>query len=488
MKKRICALALAALLLTGCGKKPTKPIEQTQSTADYTGVRMLQPGDENGLYCFNREDAPGWLQLCYIDYATRQAVTLCAQPNCTHDSEACTACMPVGPRTKEVQTYADNVWVLDENTILMRYHKTATQDGTEVSEKWLDVADRNGANRRTVWHDAVPDGKLDFDFEGVADEQALYGWVREEKEDSWFRKKGLYRVPLDGGEPELWIPEVGDIDRPLGVIDGKLIVRQEINPYMISEGEEDPNEKYPITDDMTIEEMNEAMHKRDEMYQEIAAAKSTDRKIYAVDLNTRQCTDVFNFDIDVENYSFIVEDDRIWWIADNGTVGWVALDGTTGTLPLQWPEGLEQAYAGNTDEEKPDIQLEWVTDNKMIFTVSQPIVDLPLLGRGCPGQYRYSIDLESGFVTMLPQNFVWDGVTYPGFLWAETPEGFLVNYTVEHVKQMSQYAGDPTENDGYSPRLGLISYEDFFAGKNAWEEIQIDCDLGVNQAFLDRNT
>lgn len=86
MKKRICALALAALLLTGCGKKPTKPIEQTQSTADYTGVRMLQPGDENGLYCFNREDAPGWLQLCYIDYATRQAVTLCAQPNCTHDS------------------------------------------------------------------------------------------------------------------------------------------------------------------------------------------------------------------------------------------------------------------------------------------------------------------------------------------------------------------------------------------------------------------
>ncbi len=287
----------------------------------------------------------------------------------------------------------------------------------------------------------------------------------------------------------MWVPEVGEIDRPLGVIDGKLIMRQEIDPYTIAEGQEDPHEKYPITDDMSVEEMNEAMRKRDEMYQKIAAAKTPIRKIYAVDLATRQCTDVFSFDKDADTYRFVVGENRIWWITETGAVGWVTMDGTTGTLDLQWPEGLEQAYAGNGSdpEDQFTIKPERITQGKMVFSMSLPMKEIPFLGRVCPGDERYAVDLESGVVTPLPQNFIWDGFACPVTLWAETPEGFLLNYTMDRTKQVVQGPGGSVEDYGYRPRLGIATYEDFFAGKKNWDEIRIDCDLNNSPLFLEHN-
>lgn len=467
MKKRICALALAALLMTGCGAKPSASGNPVENTADYTGLRMLQSGDENGFYQFDRNDIPGWRHLCYVDYETKQAVPLCAQPNCTHDSESCQACLPIGPAGEQTMIGTSYVWILDENTILMQYGCGKVENGEQIDETWLDLADRNGSNRRTLLHQESNQGETEFYFSGLADENALYGTMESD---------GLYRLPLDGGKPELWVPELSKLDVILGALDHKLIVSKGVDPYKPGPGQEDPLEKYPITDDMTMEEMEEAMAKRDQMYQEFAASKPTMETLYTIDVNTQKCEELCTWDSAAEpRYDLFVGKNRLWWVTKDAQLGWLDLDGNTGTVNVQWPEDLKEAYANNSPEEKVFVIPEWETCGKLIVNLPQPVTEDPNNGRGSYGSDRYAIDLESGAVTALPQHYL--DLTYesPVNLWAETGKGFLVNYAVEYGKVQDSFMG----NDAASPRLGLISYEDFFAGENAWQEIQLECKLDV---------
>ena len=104
MKKKLCAvLALfPALLLAGCGGQ-NAGAANAPAGAQPAAFSALQrnsgwndgSGSENGFYYIGSDvRGDGSANLMYLDYATMQKVYLCSQPNCSHDTQACTSCLP----------------------------------------------------------------------------------------------------------------------------------------------------------------------------------------------------------------------------------------------------------------------------------------------------------------------------------------------------------------------------------------------------------
>lgn len=142
------ALLLAALLVTillacGCGAAvpgrqnadpasaadPAPADPTTEATPPATGEdngnilalwtqsqNRLSAYTEDGFYFLSHEKyLPGAMNIKYIDFATRQETFLCAVPNCTHDTDACTI------RKWDVRTGKDTVLV-DNMPVGSRQH------------------------------------------------------------------------------------------------------------------------------------------------------------------------------------------------------------------------------------------------------------------------------------------------------------------------------------------------------------------------------
>ena len=102
--KKLLSICLCAALLAACAVAPASgtsatPSQSTQPPAAQEeaaggSLRFSKGesihGDEKGTY-FPLLTAWDKATVCYADYDTRQVVALCADPNCAHDSEACTA-------------------------------------------------------------------------------------------------------------------------------------------------------------------------------------------------------------------------------------------------------------------------------------------------------------------------------------------------------------------------------------------------------------
>ena len=94
--RRAAALAAAlALALCACapGSNPAAGAESPAAADPAAGeLQLLSPGNEQGRYAIGYAGSgpqPHSL-LCWVDYAAAAAAVLCSQPNCTHDSDACT--------------------------------------------------------------------------------------------------------------------------------------------------------------------------------------------------------------------------------------------------------------------------------------------------------------------------------------------------------------------------------------------------------------
>ncbi|WP_418667556.1 hypothetical protein [Allofournierella sp.] len=105
----LCVLA-GVLAFYGCGEKaptnvpvsrPTQELPPHAAMPLYAlqGADGFSTGSGNGEGYFSispviRQNGSG--NLRYTDYATRQTVTLCGQPNCTHSDESCTGWLAPG--------------------------------------------------------------------------------------------------------------------------------------------------------------------------------------------------------------------------------------------------------------------------------------------------------------------------------------------------------------------------------------------------------
>ena len=109
--KRVLAGSVClAVLLCACagrGQTPALPAGSPAPAATAAPLELAPLQDAEGtVYGAAGPDgyysvvstarADGSLNIRYTDYASMQTVYLCAQPNCTHDSESCTSYQPGG--------------------------------------------------------------------------------------------------------------------------------------------------------------------------------------------------------------------------------------------------------------------------------------------------------------------------------------------------------------------------------------------------------
>ena len=193
MKKpavRLAAALLAVMLLAGCaGAKETAGSSDTGSTVPASGamtplhsLTTFWASGPEGAYVTVSRPEYGWNILC-IDYATRTGVPLCSQANCAHDSDGCTAWLPVGWNTQFVLN--DKLYVIC----------SANGDAEELLEM-----DLNGQNRRQV----LPLNSNEiFSAAGVVgNEQYLFFGVEETKPETGWPEYTIRRLDLKTGKLE----------------------------------------------------------------------------------------------------------------------------------------------------------------------------------------------------------------------------------------------------------------------------------------------
>lgn len=145
-------MMLMSGLLTACGRAASNAgpaindsgsiiTEAVQRT--YEPFTMIQPheatnygnGNSKGFYdIFENEDSSK--NVLFVDYGTKEQVYLCAQPNCAHDSEACTSW--IAPTTDNVSVAAT------EDTLFWIF-------SGRYNNSHIDKSDIDGSNRSTIY-------------------------------------------------------------------------------------------------------------------------------------------------------------------------------------------------------------------------------------------------------------------------------------------------------------------------------------------------
>ena len=93
----------------------------------------LSAFDENGFYYLSTEKhLEGAENIKYIDFATRQETFLCANPNCTHDTEACTSYFVTENGACEVFLGYGHLFLLNNSGVEQNVIKMCDQDSSNA--------------------------------------------------------------------------------------------------------------------------------------------------------------------------------------------------------------------------------------------------------------------------------------------------------------------------------------------------------------------
>lgn len=86
-------IAVLSLCMTGCGQKTVAPSGVTGELKQLSGsdgpVEETWAYTENGKYSIDIQDKDAYIE--YIEYATATATYLCADPSCAHNTDSCTS-------------------------------------------------------------------------------------------------------------------------------------------------------------------------------------------------------------------------------------------------------------------------------------------------------------------------------------------------------------------------------------------------------------
>lgn len=215
-KSASTVLSFALLLsLAGCGGVPggpapaASPAPNAQAPEAAAAQTAVQPfaldgtltgagvhsgyGNQDGFYTV-RYAADGTANVMFVDYAAGVETCLCASPNCTHDSEACTSWCGCPANIPDVFPAGDRlVWVYLGNPEYVDEYGDAARCRIEVSG--LD-----GAGRKNVQL-LAPRWQLLYGNICVGQDAvfALASAFRQET-DGVVQERCLLRIPLDGSE------------------------------------------------------------------------------------------------------------------------------------------------------------------------------------------------------------------------------------------------------------------------------------------------
>ena len=417
--KRVFSLALAALLLAGCGStsaasSTTTPAVTAETAAAEASVgsgeplRLLQHGDEKQYYLREGLDnTETWIRYRIVDLGECTDYIPCDVGGCTHDSESCQAVFPYA--------FGSMPWVLDENTLL------AMEYSFDDERTTLFLMDRECHNRREL---ATLDNCNLFTYSDQAytDGKALY--VRGEQND----RDGLYRVDLaDGTLSEIYPFSLGN-SYVVGVIGRTCLIGQSQVTYP------DP------TGDLIAD----------------AQAESTGTKTqFLLNVDTGEMRELRTFSSEdgslnaIETY---VVDDVCY-----------SFNSSTGTLStVDWNTGAEHPI---TDQLPLPSEYESPTDYNIEANLNGWLIfyNLPVIVNAETGEVRQRADL--------PEN-LWNGYGHQPQIFLQLKDRLLVDCRYEpYTRTTLSTDGTPYTIEGDQMYLGLISIDDFLNGVPNYTEV-----------------
>ena len=209
----LCACGCRGSLPTGHGQSASGAVSQPTQAEQPSPIRLLlwrnsAVAARQGVY-FLGYDSPN--VIYYYDEASGLSVPLCSQPNCAHNSDACTA-------------YAAGMLYLmldeeNESQPLYLYRTVDSLDPNEYPKAQIYSMDANGANRtlRLEYQNGLITSAM------AASDEHLYFLASEVDETTQESVVALYQAPLNGSGPKR-LAQYTSSTVLLGAYDQKLIL------------------------------------------------------------------------------------------------------------------------------------------------------------------------------------------------------------------------------------------------------------------------
>lgn len=315
--------ALLALSLAGCGPAGRtgtshSPAGTASDAAPAGGdLTLITNGNDKGLYTniYQSDGTGGGRSLrCWVDYAAATRTVLCAKPNCTHDSDFCTAW--INPEASETD------YLLGDKLLCAGYG----MEGTTLTLRGGDGSDPK--ELYTTADEVVP---------RLTDGSWLY-FEQQTMDDEGGSTNALYRLPLAGGEAR----RLFDLPYQSGSDAGILgCTGREIVLYTFQWGDDPMPEQ---TDGMSQEDYDAALAAWEDSQQ-------GSHRVYTKNVDTGEERELTSWTSQIGSAGSTVAmvEGKIYLLPDQSLGELTAIDpadGKTATIPVAWPfeAGTEEIY------------------------------------------------------------------------------------------------------------------------------------------------
>lgn len=444
MKRKLSGILCLCLLAGVCGCSPAEKSTALPTTGSSGTAENGDAGQEDSLYILSGEterglyhtgEYKGKVRICFVDYETCKDTVLCSKPGCTHDTETCMASPSEGKNIYFVYALRDGGIAYVESN-----------DQNDEGPERICLADADGSNRRVL---ATAQNEQAYLNLLCADQDNLY-FLQSDYEGH----KQLFRVSLEDGTMEaLW--EVPNSTSDLQGVDGRNLIW-----YSFSNNQEEIA-PLTLTEDMTEEEIQQ----EEERYQASLDTLVARYRVYRFSIDTGEEQDLLTWTSSYGSQarSVLWDDSRLYWVESDrpGDLHWTSRDGSSGEAAIQWPEEIISAQ----DADDMAIYMEQMLEGKILLTVFGPW--------GMNQVKRYALEPDRGTLQEIPLQYISNAAEKPVRILGKTENELLVEF--EERANNTEYIdadGLPAKTLTFSYRRGLLSGEDFFAGRPNYREVR----------------
>lgn len=139
--KKLIGIICCCLLL-GCQSQSSQTADVSQSKEDLVNCNQNYSegsGNEKGYYSIKNKDDNNYSNIYYYDYETKQEVYLCNKPECQHLDETCTSFLM--PGISYLYVYNDHIYIANMHGIRRNTLGEWERTGSRITRRNLDGSD-----------------------------------------------------------------------------------------------------------------------------------------------------------------------------------------------------------------------------------------------------------------------------------------------------------------------------------------------------------